>query len=356
MELPLKYEDVVSAYQLLLGREPENQLICEQMLNVHKDVLSLTKAILNSQEFNSKECIDRLILKQVNKKSVITAYTLLLGYLPENDEIINNKIGTYKNIHALINGINETKNNIKFIVKNRFFNQTPKLIYLHIPKTAGSSFHHLASKNFDGRVSLAMPSNIIYEKWIQSIMVGGHYFYSDYDGMTTDRLFLCVIRNPVDRAFSLFNYYKHAKDGMEDQRIKLGFNPASLRLTIENSNIRQDFVDNCQCLYLAGERNFGTFQKVINNDYFIIGTFDKLDDWLRYLGEKLRWKSVTMPKVNTAHDSTYMDKLKSDGKLVGLIRDLNNEDMKLYEFIKSKGIFTNCSSDFNFDKFIQRAS
>lgn len=357
--------DVINAYRLLLGRIPENDMVIRDKLGMYHDTVDLCRDLLASDEFNSNENIVWLKLKPTNRESVMNACTLLLGRQPESENLVYKKIQAHDNVFDLLIGLTESdeyklreevkikKNNVHYIVKDKVFNQTPKLIYLHIPKTAGSAFHKLASEYLHGQVSLSMPSNTTYKKWVHSRVVGGHFLYSHYDGMTADRLFLSVVRDPVDRALSLFNYYKHVNDGMEDERAELGFDPTSLKLTIEKSDIdfRGEFVDNYQCLYLSGERNFSAFQKVLEKDKFVVGTFDMLDKWHQFLSEHFGWESTEMPMVNASRKSTYLDELKSDSGLVDMIRELNSEDMKLYEFIKSAGVFTNCGSEFNFDKF-----
>ncbi len=361
-KLRVDREDIINAYRLFLGRNPENEKVIQEKFDRYYDLIELCRVFFTSKEFNSKECQHRLTSKATDEMSVINTFTLLLGRIPENDTEIYEKMKKYLNIYDLLNGMmksaevwnernNSNKSNIQYITSDVTFNKMSKIIYLHIPKTAGSSFHQLSRKNLKGRASDSMPSNINYIKWIYSKMIGGHFLYSQYDDMTADRLFLSVVRSPVDRALSLFNYYKYLKDGFEERRIELGFNPTSLKMTIEKSKMKSEFVDNHQCLYLSGKRCFSAFQKVLKNDKFIVGSFDNIRDWIRYLGEKLGWESLSFPKINVAQNSTYMDDLKSDKKLVNMIRDGNKEDVKLYDFITNAGVFTNCGSNFNFDKF-----
>ena len=137
-------------------------------------------------------------------------YRIILLREPENDEIIKRKITSQKNIFNCINSLlnSEEYNKLKLnkYMASSEFNSEPKIIYLHIPKTAGKAFEKLAEKNYGNEACLSTTGEFDRIKWIKARLIGGHFFYSKYNGMVSQRLFISVVRDPVERALSRFNY------------------------------------------------------------------------------------------------------------------------------------------------------
>lgn len=81
----LTRDEVKALYEILLGRQPENDEIIETKLNQHPSVSSLARSICDCDEFRlrAKREVD-----PVTRNDVRTLYRILLGRKPESDEII----------------------------------------------------------------------------------------------------------------------------------------------------------------------------------------------------------------------------------------------------------------------------
>ena len=224
------------------------------------------------------------------------------------------------------------------------------MIYLHIPKTAGKAFEQLAEKNYVNDCSLSTSGKFSWDAWKECTLVGGHFFYSRYDGMSGRRLFLSVIRDPVDRAISRFNFYKNDSAGVKFRKVR-GFDHDDLLKTIRRSTYREEFINNYQCRYLSGKRKFSAVQKAFKGDAFIVGHYEEMDKWLALVGERLGWSDLSLPKVNVATDPFYMNQYKEDKVLIDLLRKRNREDYRLFDFVKQHGVYESFGSDFDYAPF-----
>ena len=348
-------DDVIDAYILFLGREVESEEVIQQKITDLKSVSRLVQVMINSDEFNSPAWVRRLESNAVTEKLVIQGYRLILGREPESREVIDTKVNNMKSqrhlVLAMVNSKEYQRNNdFKKFVASDSFNSKAKVIYLHVPKTAGKAFEKLAEKNYVNDCSLSTSGKFSWDAWKECTLVGGHFFYSRYDGMSGRRVFLSVIRDPVDRAISRFNFYKN-DNGRVKYRKAMGFNHDDLLKTIRRSTFRVEFVNNYQCRYLSGKRKFSAVKNAFKSDAFIVGHYEEIDKWLALVGERLGWSDLSLPKVNVATDPFYMNRYKEDKALIKVLRERNREDYQLFDFVKQHGVYESFGSDFDYAPF-----
>ena len=353
-------DDVIDAYMLILGREVESEEVIKQKIIDMKSVSKMVRVMIDSNEFKSPVCVRRLESSAVTEKLVIQGYRLILGREPENQEVIDTKVNNIKSQRRLVLAMAGSKeyqqnNNFGKFVASDSFNSKAKVVYLHIPKTAGKAFEKLAEKNYANNCSLSTSGKFSWDAWKECTLVGGHFFYSRYDGMSGRRLFLSVIRDPVDRAISRFNFYKNDSAGVKFRKLR-GFVHDDLLKTIRRSTYREEFINNYQCRYLSGKRKFSAVQKAFKNDTFIVGHYEEMDKWLALVGERLGWSDLSLPKVNVAADPLYMNQYKEDKVLIDLLRKRNREDYRLFDFVKQHGVYESFGSDFDYAPFRVRPS
>jgi len=350
--------DASAIMRFLLAREPRSESAMIASFENTKSVPILVNTILDSDEFKSPVCRKKLRGITLTPELIEQGFRLIHGGKPSINAI-QYYISKTKNLFEFIQSITNAQDyqkragksrDIRGLAASEEFNLTPKTIYLHIPKTAGKSFEGLALSNYGPYCSLSTNGRFEWSEWQEAKIVGGHFQYSAFNPMTSTRLFLAVVRDPVDRAISRFNYYKHQKGGHK-KRIERGFDHSDMKATIRNSSFGEEFVGNYQCRYLSSGNNFKAVQKAFRQDAFIIGHFENIESWIELVGQRLGWTESTLPEVNVAAERDYSLQYRQDEELISMLTKRNKEDSKLFEFIKRAGVYESMGGGFDYTPF-----
>ena len=229
----------------------------------------------------------------------------------------------------------------------------PELVFLHIPKTAGTSQHRLFNKHC-GRENVfwigqdCAPNIHLYPaaEVGSRRLVGGHKPLSFYP-RTHDPLYCALLRNPIERAVSLFVYYtrpelavaEHDQKTRADilqQLRKQGIDPDSMYASITNCRTFRREISNYQCSYLSRNRaTFSGVRKSLRTLDCIIGTVDASDRFHAALAELLGWPDEAPARLNRSKDN-YAARYLDDEELVALVQELNTEDQKLVDWVRTE--------------------
>lgn len=102
----------------------------------------------------------------------------------------------------------------------------PLLVYIHIPKTAGTSLRKLLSRRYPGRFGKA-PNTFTHAEVAEErlgalvgndpppLAIGGHMVFGLRDVLPADARYLTVLRDPVERTLSHYGYLVAARDPVE---------------------------------------------------------------------------------------------------------------------------------------------
>jgi hypothetical protein len=249
--------------------------------------------------------------------------------------------------------------------------------FVHIPKCAGTSLTGSLIKLFTRENCYLIGEDCnsfkIYPQ--KSLMnqkryVAGHKDIGFFRGLE-NRVVLSILRDPYSRTLSLFNYYtkpelattKHEQRARQNQLkrwVKLGINPTSLELSILGCRKFRYEINNAMCRYLSFSQasrfwsvirdhllythtfNFETAKNAIQSIDCIIGTQDNLNVFEQELKKVINNETLLIQQLNIGMtDKTDKNILTSQEK--ELILQLNQDDLKLFTFIKKQpdGLFTN---------------
>ena len=230
---------------------------------------------------------------------------------------------------------------------------SPELVFLHIPKAAGTSQRSAFQKHYGAEnifwVGRDCPPNIKrYPRAEvgQRLIVGGHKLLSFYP-RDFDPLYCAILRDPVQRAISLFGYYTRPSlarsalgkrtraDVLENMR-KKGIDPDSMLLSIRKCRSFRREISNFQCRYLSrGGSTLAAVRKSFRKLDHAIGTMHSHEQFHRELSDLLGWPEEPPVKVNRSRDN-YSAPFLQDAELVALIRELNQEDQRLVEWVENE--------------------
>ncbi|MCP5204725.1 MAG: sulfotransferase family 2 domain-containing protein [Pseudomonadales bacterium] len=229
----------------------------------------------------------------------------------------------------------------------------PELVFLHIPKTAGTSQQTMFNEHY-GRDSVfwigrdcdpdirRYPAGLIGARPV----VGGHKHLAFYP-RNLDALYCALVRDPVQRAISLFVYYTRPElaDSERERRIReahirewqrRGLDADSMSASIRNCRPFRREISNFQCRYLSrGRARFASVCKSLQGHDFLIGSVAHHQLFHDRLAELLDWVPAPPLQANRSRDD-YARGFLQDAELVALIAELNGEDDKLVRWVQAE--------------------
>ncbi|MEM1154896.1 MAG: sulfotransferase family 2 domain-containing protein [Pseudomonadota bacterium] len=228
---------------------------------------------------------------------------------------------------------------------------TPELVFLHIPKTAGSSqrsafLRHYGKSQVFWHSQGSAASSKTYSKDAvgDRFVVGGHKGLGFYP-RKLDALFCAIVRDPVERAISLFGYYTQPSFALVENKAgaqararhrleKSSLDPDSMLRSIKQSQSFRVEISNRQCVYLSVRGNrFADVCKSLRKRDHLIGSVSSYELFHRELEALLGWPRHSPIAVNRSKPN-YAAPFLADRELVELIRELNHEDQKLYDWVE----------------------
>ncbi|MDX1696877.1 MAG: sulfotransferase family 2 domain-containing protein [Thiohalobacterales bacterium] len=223
------------------------------------------------------------------------------------------------------------------------------LVYLHIPKSAGTSHRAYLMKVFGEDEVFWYGLHTESDKFDAGEVgprpaIGGHRPLDFYPA-SLDALYTSVVRDPVERAVSFFNYCIAPPDKASiewsEQRAAAqrkwrdwGIDPTSMVNSINNCEQFRSEISNLQCSYLSRyEPTFEGVQRTLQEHNFVIGLFDQLSLFNEFLQNELGFPIENKVRANVGQAGYSSDILKEPG-LAALIRSINLEDQLLHDFIR----------------------
>ncbi len=229
-------------------------------------------------------------------------------------------------------------------------NTQPLIVFIHISKTAGSSFLLTLRKNYDESSIYNIEDERKFLAECQSYMlldrlevVCGHGSFSLRVDQKTRRdcCFITILREPLDRIVSLYYYL-----------LSIAAVSTAGKMMVETKMTLSEFVqyrgdvvtDNSMtrmlCNSEAQTANWGECSEKMLEDakhnlihYFdFVGFTDEYADFSRQLCSFFEWdEALEKSNVNVER----IKKEDIDPETVRIIREVNHLDFKLYEFAKA---------------------
>lgn len=205
-----------------------------------------------------------------------------------------------------------------------------KLVSIHIPKTAGTSFIHSLKKQYgyqkvvridiNKRINLnKTPINKAYV-YKNPEVIHGHFTIdslNNYLSLFPNIPVITWLRDPVERVIS--NYFYLNKQLRKE-------------IKEENKGLILPKMERSLIEYAQAERNCNKMSKFLKGidlkDLFFIGIVENYDKDIYELGRKLNW---SIPEIVMHNKTGKINKSIIDEKTKALIRSYNKKDQVLYE-------------------------
>jgi hypothetical protein len=223
------------------------------------------------------------------------------------------------------------------------------LIFLHLPRTGGTTLRDILSKQYSDKVTfenktlLDTDQNFNAENKSEKRkhkLIKGHVYFGIHEHITQNCTYFSMMRNPIERVTSLYNYIKNRSKHKDYEYIK----NKSITHYIESK--RNLFMDNGQTRLLAGRHtslevpfrriNEGHLEQAkenIKSHFILVGLTERYDETLLLLQRMLQWKTPTYSIANAAKREK---KTKQHApKFRELIAEYNQLDLLLYDYVSA---------------------
>jgi hypothetical protein len=219
------------------------------------------------------------------------------------------------------------------------------LIFLHIPKTAGTTLNRIIEWQYSPfaiftmdpyriRATAERLKRLPEERRRRLRVVRGHLLYGIHEFLPQGATYVTMLREPVARVLSA--YYFVLRRPLHPLHRKL----KRERLRVEDCLRLFPYRQNTQCRFIAGvedaatgdERLLDIAKENLTKSFSVVGISERFEESLMLMAKTFDWE---IPSYENCKVSKTRPQI--DPSAVEMIRDHNRLDLELYEF--GKGLF-----------------
>jgi hypothetical protein len=238
---------------------------------------------------------------------------------------------------------------LKPIIRGNVSKESPKGLFLHIQKTAGTSIVQIAKEHYG--LNMSNHGDHVgksYNEFLNTKFVSGHFGFDFAKHLMKDRYSFTFLRNPEDRVISMYYFlrgqkknifpmYKVAKELSLEQFLRAGLSDPMVKKRLWNNQVWQLALGwaNLENKSIEGfePSTLLAMAKENLNDFNHVGfteTFEKDRDII------LRGLRLPIPNEVVITNVSKKPKEKLSDDIISIISDLTELDRRLYDYAKSK--------------------
>ncbi len=218
------------------------------------------------------------------------------------------------------------------------------LIFLHIPKTAGTTLNRIIEWQYDPRTIYTVdPYQIratvqrlktLSEKRRRSLrVVRGHLIYGVHECLPQGGTYITMLRDPVKRFLSSYFFILRRPLHPLHRKLKakgIGIGDF-LEFTAQRQNLQTKMLAGVPYLGPCDERVFETAQQNMATSFRVVGISERFEESLFLIASSFGWK---IPH----YENRKVTKSRSavDPAMIEMIREHNRYDIALYELGKKR--------------------
>jgi hypothetical protein len=213
-----------------------------------------------------------------------------------------------------------------------------KILFLHIPKTAGTSLREIVRRNYPGdRCVFVYSLEPAYLQTLQRDVeraeaIFGHFSFGFHDLFGVEARYVTVLRNPIDRVVSFFRHEAQHDDNEYYRQIADGMTLIDL---LRSEQCHQ--VNNHMVRIITGHMDFSTTHDVrllrqaeanLESHFDAVGITEQMGKTVELIGDRLGWaRRSKVERLNVDLDSPSF--VLDEATRAEIVR-FNTLDLELY--------------------------
>jgi Galactose-3-O-sulfotransferase len=224
----------------------------------------------------------------------------------------------------------------------------PTLLFMHIPKTAGTAFREAVVANYrQSEVAYIYehpPGFPVYledlpvEQRTRFRFVAGHLVYGMHEWIPNDYLYFAIVRQPLNLVWSAYNHLIQQNNNLvftADGRVKSLEEMLESRIAAELDNVMVRYfsgVDGRDLAVGAVDRDvYDLARHNVEQAFPYVGIQERIQEAYEYLHKRFGWTRGAPPQMINA--GLYPSAARQSRQDEKLVRHFNPWDIMLYEHI-----------------------
>jgi len=220
------------------------------------------------------------------------------------------------------------------------------VIFLHIPKTAGTTLLKIINQNYDkrsvcsiypkpGEKTLEIFKSLSEARKRKIMFLSGHFLFGIHELLPFPSTYITFLRDPVDRVISFYHFILRNPKHYLHNKVK------SRKMGLEEfiqSNITNETFNEQTALIAGSKKGVNRLEiakENIRNNFSFIGFTEMFDESLMLLKRTLGWGNVFYTRENVARNRPVKERIS--GGTAKLIEEKNMRDIELYKY--ARGLF-----------------
>ena len=219
------------------------------------------------------------------------------------------------------------------------------LIFLHIPKTAGTTLNRIIEWQYSPFAIFTMDPHRIRataerfkrlpearRRHLQ--VVRGHLFYGIHEFLPQGATYITMLREPVARLLSAYYFVLRRPLNPLHRKLKrerLGVEDC-IRLFPERNNTQCRFIAGVEDTAINDERLLAIAKENLTKSFSVVGISERFEESLMLMAKTFDWEILSYENRRVAKTRPQIA-----SSVVDMIREHNRLDLELYEF--GKGLF-----------------
>jgi hypothetical protein len=223
------------------------------------------------------------------------------------------------------------------------------VIYLHIPKTAGTTLHHIIDRQYEPAESHVIDRHDVGIEEFKGLspvrrarirMLRGHIPFGLHRYIPGPATYVTVLRDPIERLISYYYFVRgNPKHYLHDyallRRMTLRRYVES-RVSLATDNFQTRIISGAWTNVGYGECDEATLalaQRNLVQHFAVVGLAEQFDQTLLLLKRRFGWRNVFYSRRNVTQGRPPRDSLSQE--TLAVLRQHNRLDLELYRYAQA---------------------